>query len=187
MEQFIIAVLSVALAAGIVAIRQLKKSVDAYSAEKGKNLAQKEDVEALTRIVEDVKQQNAVLLEDHKSRNQLRLAAIDRRLQAHQEAYSLWRRCVANAYGDPIELGKVVMQSQHWWNDNCLYLAPAARDAFFHSFMAVNGHKGMVAGGVEAATIRQNWEIVKKAGEVIVQSVALPVITDADRPSDATP
>jgi hypothetical protein len=61
--------------------------------------------------------------------NQLRLAAIERRLQAHQEAYALWRKLVFS--GDDYETtDPVVIECRAWWNNNCLYLTPGARQAF---------------------------------------------------------
>ena len=63
-----------------------------YLREKGKNLATKEDLAELTRIVEAIKNEHAKELEVVKGRQQLRMAALDKRLQAHQEAFALWRR-----------------------------------------------------------------------------------------------
>ena len=73
----------------------------AYLRRKGQNLADKEDIEKLTQIVEGVRTQYAKDLENLSQENrkfielmsqehQLRLAALGRRLEAHQEAFSAW-------------------------------------------------------------------------------------------------
>ena len=61
-----------------------------YLSERAKNLATKHDVSAITREVEEVKHQYQKLTEDHKHKNLLRMAAIDERINVHQEAYSIW-------------------------------------------------------------------------------------------------
>src|SRR5689334_23175495 len=73
--------------------------VGAYLQHKGENLATREDAASLTRLVEEVRTQQAVTLEAVAQSNRvalhrlevsqgLRMAALDRRLQVLQEAYS---------------------------------------------------------------------------------------------------
>jgi uncharacterized protein HemX len=81
--------------------------VGAYLKRKGENLATKEDVTELTELVERVRSQHAERLENlaHENRkvleqgsreHQLRLAALDRRLETHQQAFTLWRRLLSS-------------------------------------------------------------------------------------------
>ncbi len=67
----------------------------AYLKKKAENLATKEDIEAITKKVEDVRSEYSKQLELHKATlqlsNQLKLAALDKRLEKHQEAFTLWR------------------------------------------------------------------------------------------------
>ncbi len=63
-----------------------------------------------------------------KGKHQLRMAALDRRSEAHQEAFALCRKLVSSVHHENI--GEVVMECQYWWNKNCLYLGPEAREAF---------------------------------------------------------
>ncbi|WP_028215333.1 hypothetical protein [Paraburkholderia mimosarum] len=101
-----------------------------YLKEKGKNLATKEDIGELTRIVEEIKNEHAKELELLKSRHQLRMAALDKLLQAHQEAFALWRRLYRGVHSD--EIAEIVKECEKWWNDNCLYLEPEAfSDAYW--------------------------------------------------------
>jgi hypothetical protein len=58
-------------------------------------------------------------------RQQLRMAALDRRLQAHQEAYHLWQRLYwASSSSDDEQIMSVATESEQWWEQNCLYLEP---------------------------------------------------------------
>ena len=89
------------------------KYLPSYLSKKGENLATKEDIAEITREVERVKSEHTERLEgiaEHlRYRNQLRLAALDRRLQAHQEAYALWQNLMtARMTGK-----KLVMQSRN--------------------------------------------------------------------------
>ncbi|WP_198086270.1 hypothetical protein [Variovorax sp. E3] len=109
------------LAAG-VAWFAIKFYATPYMGRKAQNLADKEDIAALTQQVEQVKRQHSELLEAVKFRNQLRMAAVDRRLQAHQDAFTMLRELAKDAHGP--EIGKRVTACQEWWEKNCLYLEP---------------------------------------------------------------
>lgn len=154
-----------------------------YGTKKGNNAADLEDLPRLTQIVEEIKQQNAVLLEGLKSQNQLRVAAIDKRLAAHQEAFALWRKLITVLWEG--NLHAVVMECQQWWNENCLYLEPAARDAFSLAYSFAPSHRALVAGmaihgTTYSADIEQREKEIMKAGEVLVQAVQLPGLTQAE-------
>jgi hypothetical protein len=60
--------------------------------EKGKNLALKDDIGKITKIVEDIKTSNAELLQLQNAKHLLRMAAIDKRLETHQQAFSFLRK-----------------------------------------------------------------------------------------------
>ena len=61
-------------------------------------------------------------------REVLRLAAVEKRLAAHQEAYVLWRRLLSDLHRDRVHDRAV--ECQAWWEKNCLYLDPKSRRAF---------------------------------------------------------
>ena len=78
-----------------------KNYLTPYLRKKGENLATKQDIAEITediekirsvyaKSLEDISQQNRLLLEQAKRKHQLSIAALDRRLEAHQQAYSLW-------------------------------------------------------------------------------------------------
>lgn len=59
----------------------------------------------------------------------LRLAAIEKRLAAHQEAYALWSRLLSALHNET-RLQEAAEKCQAWWEKNCLYLDPKSRRAF---------------------------------------------------------
>jgi ABC-type lipoprotein release transport system permease subunit len=69
-------------------------------------------------------------------KDQFRLAALDKRLEKHQEAYTLWRELISVIY-DEKELLTIIFKCQDWWFKNCLYLQPEARRAFWDSFQFI--------------------------------------------------
>ncbi len=111
-------------------------------------------------------------------RHQLRLAALDRRLQAHQEAFSLWRR-IMNDMGDAMKLDKTVRDCQEWWNNNCLYLTPDARQAFSRAYISASYYHTL--GRAQDPTIlSRETEVIRAAGNKIVQGVELPTISEGE-------
>jgi hypothetical protein len=70
------------------------------------------------------------------------MAAIDKRLEVHQKAYSIWVELRSMAHKHD-EIGRYVMFCQKWWDDNCLYLAPKARKAFKHAYICANNVPGV--------------------------------------------
>ena len=106
-----------------------------YLNKKGENLATKEDIAEITDKVEQAKFPHTVRREQTKLNHQLRLAALDQRLKAHQEAYALWWRLMGVVH-DKESIDEVIMECQDWWVNNNLYLEAEARQAFsiaYHS------------------------------------------------------
>lgn len=114
-------------AAGIIFYLIITRWLSSYLNEKGKNLATKEDVAQITNLVKGVEHQYNVLIEEMKSKQQLRMAAIDKRLQTHQDALALWFELLRAGRGDRAH---VADKCYDWWNKNCLYLEPEVRAAF---------------------------------------------------------
>jgi hypothetical protein len=78
----------------ILIIAAVGSFLGSYLRKKGENAATKEDVAVITKSIEGVRVQYNEQLESYKASlqlsNQLKLAALDKRLQKHQEAYTLW-------------------------------------------------------------------------------------------------
>jgi len=168
----------------------------AYLREKGKNLATTEDIGKITHEVEKVRifyesqlqelqHRNDLLLEQLRSKQQLRMAALEKRLQAHKDAYMLWRKVRSNVSSP--KLDSIVLECQQWWESNCLYLEPDARAAFARAYSAPAFHGELLAqarnagpGAIPGPMIRDNFEIINKAGEAIVKGVELPTLGELE-------
>lgn len=146
-----------------------------YLKKKAENVATKEDIEEITKKIEDIRAQYTAQLESHKASlqlsNQLKLAAIDKRLQKHQEAYSLWRKLFFNLR-DEGRIGPAIDECQRFWEENCLYLSDEARSAFHQAiFLAVDFRNLPRTNSNET---REWFKLIKAAGDRIVEAVNLP-------------
>ena len=135
--------------AGLVIGLLVKRYFSSYLDEKGKNLATKEDIAAITHAVERVRLDYSELLEQMKARHQLRLAALDRRLAVHQEAFTRWRELYTAAGSD---MDKIAEDCRDWWNHNCVYLEPKVRDGFLDAINQEYKHRARMASNPQDVT-----------------------------------
>ncbi|MBE3720459.1 hypothetical protein HJ202_08395 [Vibrio parahaemolyticus] len=160
--------------------------ISAYLKEKAKNLATKEDISEITEAIEKVRSQyneklqeliyqNNVQLEGLKALNQLRVVAPERRLQAHQEAFALWRKMLSSLHSN--ERVNVVMECQDWYNQNCLYLSAKSREAFSVAYGALAIHNDLLQDRTQPESVKRNYLEITNAGSIIVQSVELPALS----------
>lgn len=171
----------VGMVLGVILWHVLLPLLAGYAQAKGKNVADKEDIARITRLVEDVKQENQLILEQMRMRQQLRLAAADKRLSAHQEAFAMWRGLVQTVHAPHIL--DIVRTCQTWWEHNCLYLTAEARGAFMQAYTAASAHRSILDGPRDPETRREaqaNWAVVMAAGILIVEGVNLPALGEAE-------
>jgi hypothetical protein len=162
-----------AVAAAVVGLLLLKHYLPAYLTEKGKNLATKDDIAGITREVERVRHEYNAILEELKARHQLRTASLDRRLQAHQEAFTQWRALIAG----PSESGEAVIACQAWWEKNCLYLEPNVRQAFVEAYTNAHLRAEFVRAHAESKYITGAWDKVMAFPNVLFDAIQLPPLT----------
>jgi hypothetical protein len=181
-----------ALVAG-VGVLLWRSFLPAYVAEKGKNLATKEDIAAITDQVEQVRtvyakqlqeatHQNSLLLEEIRERSQLKLVAGEKRLHAHQQAFTLWRALIAT--GGSADASDVCDRCLRWWEEHCLYLSPDARQALADAAWAAKLHPSLrqARPGQEGIQdLMTNWGTVTKAGDAILAGVDLPPLSSRER------
>lgn len=154
-----------------------------YLKMKGKNLATKEDIEAITNKVESIKADYAgqleLLVQEHRltlhrqeQAHELSVAALDKRLAAHQEAYSLWWELMGYVHHEK-RVHDQVVKCQEWWVKNCLYLSPNVYEAFRQAYHAADLHSSLLEIR-DKKEIKENWDRMESVGRVIVKAVALP-------------
>lgn len=149
-----------------------------YFRKKGENLATKEDIGEITQSQKAVEHRFNELIEESKQRHALRLAALDRRLAAHQEAFALWRRLLSEIKGETI--ATIVLECQDWWEKNCLYLEPGVRDAFFRAYSAAILHHSYVQAFAASDVIEENWKAISNFPNILFAAIKLPPIAQAD-------
>ncbi len=190
MDYFVLTLQIFQLAALVIGALILQKYLPSYLSKKAENLATKEDIATITREVEQVRsvyaerleniaQQNRLILEHTKRKHQLSLAALDRRLETHQQAFALWWKLLRAVHDDK-RIGDVVMECQDWWVKNCLYLDAEARQAFKMAYHAASDHRGFLRPEFDAAGARENWKRITDAAEAIVKGVELPSLGEEE-------
>jgi len=106
---------------------------------------------------------------------QLRLAAMDKRLEAHQQAYELWRKLCYRVI-DVDALDGVILQCQEWWDGHCLYLTGKAREAFRSAYLDAKLIRNLRSAR-DSKGLLENWGRITEAGKTIEMGVYLPSIS----------
>jgi hypothetical protein len=116
---------------------------------------------------------------DHLRKLQNQSLLYDLRLKAHQQAYSLWRKILFADNQEEIAL--LVSQCQEWWDNNCLYLCPKSREAFFWAYTSKSEHFNLVRAhdkNVELIKLLHNE--INKAGKILTEEMNLPYIQEKE-------
>jgi hypothetical protein len=110
---------------------------------------------------------------------QLRVAALDKRLEAHQRAYALWRKLLfADRSGS--EMFDVAKECENWWENNCLYLSPQAREAFCKAYQSATDYASLFKIHADAELVKSTWQDVESAGKFIVEGANLPPLSELE-------
>lgn len=113
----------------------------AYSAEKAKNRATKDDIKGITAKVEEVKQAFNTQLANLNAHHQLRMLAAERRMQAHQDASYWWNKLFRALTASDETFKDLHQQAEDWYRKNDLFLGKETRDAFFVALCGFTRHR----------------------------------------------
>jgi len=105
----------------------------------------------------------------------LRLAAIERRLAVHQEAYTLWWNLLTRATKKE-EIHGIVKGCEEWHVKNCLYLDTDASKAFRAAYISAHSYLHYLGPPRDQEAVRTSWETIYNAGDAIARAVELPGI-----------
>jgi hypothetical protein len=144
-----------------------------YIRRKGQNLATREDISEITEKIEGIRADYAKQIENHSHHNRLKMAALDKRLEAYQQAYTMWlqlRRSVHNKDKNT----DMIIKCQKWWEENCLYLDMESRKAFMSSIHAVALHPDLTGGQATKDEVKENRRYIDECGETLIRSAGLP-------------
>lgn len=112
-----------------------------------------------------------------RSSQQTQIAASvwSQRMKAHQEAFSLWGRCITLVHSEENEQLTNLREAREWWNNNCLYLSEEAREQFPKMIERVRAHRGLVEEGrgrrdaAMTEAVRENFRQIRETGRVIAK------------------
>ncbi len=159
-----------------------KKPFSAYLVAKAENVATKQDVAEIVRLQEEVKNEFAVIQEEHKATGALRLAVSEQRFKAHQEAYELWWEMFHSIHSE--NSTKVIVKCQDWWVGNGLYLDAEPRRAFKVALSRANFHPQLLSMEPRSEKlvrdIKENWAYIEEVGQIIEDAVKLPSLSRSE-------
>jgi len=147
--------------------------IGSYIRRKGQNLATKEDISEITNKIEGIRADYAKELENYLHHNRLKMAALDKRLLAYQQAYTLWLRLRRSVHNKSKNIDMVI-KCQDWWEKNCLYLDMESRKAFLSSTHAVALHPDLIGGQATSDELKENWRYINECGKTLIKSAGLP-------------
>ena len=128
-------------------------------------------------IIGSVVTSGTTLLTARETRKQqFALAALDKRLNVHQAAYTLWQRIIADVH-HKCRIGEVVNEANDWWNNNCLYLDAVSREDFRACLLSASNHSALLEEPRDKEIekmIKENWAIIMKPGQTLPAGVSLP-------------
>ena len=156
---------------GIIVL--IASHLGSYIRRKGQNLATKEDISDITNKIEGIRADYAKKIEDFSHHNRLKIAALDKRLEAHQQAYTLWLRLRRSVHNKDKNI-EMVIKCQNWWEENCLYLDMESRKAFMSAIHAVALHPDLTGGKAPKDEVKENWEYINECGEILIRGAGLP-------------
>ena len=113
-------------------------------------------------------------------KQRLRLAALDKRLETAQEAYTLWRRLCRLPHpdepddGTPVE--DILRNCRDWWETHSLFLTAEARNAFWKALNAAMELAVLRSSHSDWKDLKVAYEDIEQAGKIIEESVFLPSI-----------
>lgn len=169
------------LVTGAIGYFFYKDYISSYLGEKAKLQAQIEDLQKITLQVESIKHDFALLVEERKAHNQLRFAALDKRLQAHQDVYSIALQLANTAQHDKSARMEAAKRYDAWWPDNCLFLEPGARKALKDVRVAFGKHPILERNAdYDSQNFSENWEHMWKSCELIAEAIGLPPLLSAE-------
>ncbi len=76
----------------------------------------------------------------YDQKTKFRLVAIEKRLQAHQEAFSWWYKLIWVIHSSSEDRIKVIADARNFWINNCLYLEKNTRKEFDIIIELVGGY-----------------------------------------------
>jgi len=122
-------------------------------------------------------------------KDKFRMVAIEKRLEAHQKAFSMWYKLIWVIHSPITERTKVISEARDFWITNCLYLEKNTRKEFDVVINLVDGYSDKLRYSKETSdpklkeNIRRDfmkdWERIFDLPKFIQSEVELePIVID---------
>lgn len=103
-----------------------------------------------------------------------RKAALEKRLEVHQEAYRLWHEMVI-AIHDPKKGPEAASRCQDWWISHCLYLEARVRQEFIACAREAFLYRDLMLGEKPEET-KARFRRILRVFDLLAESVQLPPV-----------
>ena len=107
--------------------------------------------------------------------SRFRLAAVEKRLEVYQNAYTLWRRLYFNLYNTD-GIWAIALECQDFWEKNCLYLDQKSRDTFNKAYMSASNYCNLPNDDRNERIKKDMYKQIESAGETITKGATLSPI-----------
>ena len=115
-------------------------------------------------------------------KNALQMAALDKRLQALQDAYKLWSDVARHIHQED-SLIHAIEKANNWWTENCLYLDATSRESFRRSLIAAGNHKNLLESRSDPnwkKEVDENWDIIRRVPTDLIEAAYLRPLSDLE-------
>ncbi|MDP2302502.1 MAG: hypothetical protein Q8N03_08770 [Ignavibacteria bacterium] len=121
-------------------------------------------------------------------KDKYKLVAIEKRLEAHQQAYFHWEKLISVIHEkDQEKRNSLINNAREFWFSNCLYLEKTTRQEFLVGINRVSDYQTLLAiwkslpaseeKNHQHQILLNDWESTFKLGDIIQQDVELePII-----------
>ncbi len=141
--------------------------VGGYFKKRGEDYATSQALERITRTIEEIKS-------ELQARHTLRFAALDKRLQTHQEAFGLCAK-LHHVIHKRADLQQHLEEFHKLFFASGLYLEPVARAAFWSAYGAALEYSVAYEERPRDMTVlKHHWNEIRSAADAISQAVGLP-------------
>ena len=103
-----------------------------------------------------------------------RKAALEKRLEVHQEAYRLWHEMVSALHG-PKKGPEAAARCQDWWISHCLYLEARVREEFIASAREAFLYRDLMLPDKPEET-KARFKRILRVFDLLADSVQLPSV-----------
>lgn len=111
---------------------------------------------------------------------QYRLAVLEKRIDAHQSAFTHWRHLIQVMNSKSEEHYRIIKEAEVWWENNCLYLDSDIRSKFQSVIMNVSAYPAY-SSTKDVVLVQKVFDEISSFGNELLQSLNLPKIKDIDK------